>query len=54
MLKEIVNSIRNIIYKYGCPYILHTDNGKEFCNKFMEKLCFELNIKHVRGRARLI
>jgi len=45
--KEIVvNFIRtNIIYRYGVPRYIITDNGKEFYNTAMNKLCAQFNFK---------
>ena len=36
----------------GPPYILHSDNGKEFKNVKIQTLCHNLNIKIIHGRAR--
>ena len=34
----------------GPPYILHSDNGKEFKNVKIQTLCHNLNIKIIHGR----
>ena len=45
--KEIVvNFIKiNTIFKYGVPCYIITDNGKEFYNKSMDKLCNDFGFK---------
>ena len=35
----------NIIYYYGVPRYIITDNGKEFYNKAMNKLCEQFGFK---------
>ena len=37
---------RKIIWKWGTPRILFTDNGKEFVNKIMVKLTQNFGIRH--------
>ncbi|KAG0442683.1 Endogenous retrovirus group K member 19 Pol protein [Dictyocoela muelleri] len=32
--------------------IIHTDNGKEFCNKELKRIIDKYNNKHVKGRPR--
>ena len=49
---EIEKKVRQIFCLYGPPIILHTDNGKEFKNKHMNKLCEKFKVKHVFGRPR--
>ncbi|XP_029655381.1 uncharacterized protein LOC115229103 [Octopus sinensis] len=49
---EVSKAINKIILMFGKPLILHTDNGKEFVNERISRLCDEYKIKHVRGRAR--
>jgi hypothetical protein len=34
------------VLRYSTPFSILSDNGKEFLNKFMKKLCSELNILH--------
>ena len=44
--EAVVSFIRtNIIYRYGVPRYIITDNGKEFCNKAMDKLCEQFGFK---------
>jgi len=44
--ETVVNFIRtNIIYRYGVPRYIITDNGKEFYNTAMNKLCAQFNFK---------
>ena len=35
-----------------CPLIIQSDNGKEFVNQIMARLCVEFGIVHLRGRPR--
>lgn len=37
---------KNIICRFGIPYSIVTDNGKQFDNAKLRELCAELNIKH--------
>ena len=34
------------ISRFGCPLVIHSDNGKEFVGKLMEKLLARLEIAH--------
>jgi len=44
--ETVVNFIRkNIIYRYGVPRYIITDNGKEFYNTAMNKLCAQFSFK---------
>ena len=44
--ETIVNFIkRNIIFRYGVPCYIITDNGKEFYNKSTDKLCNDFGFK---------
>ncbi|XP_027154861.1 uncharacterized protein LOC113754810 [Coffea eugenioides] len=44
--EDVVNFIRvNIIYRYGVPRYIITDNGKSFSNSLMDKLCEKFNLK---------
>ena len=45
--KEIVVNFikRNIIFRYGVPRYIIIDNGKEFYNKSMDKLCNDFGFK---------
>ena len=47
MKKEtVVNFIkRNIIFRYGVPHYIITNNGKEFYNKSMDKFCNDFGFK---------
>ena len=49
---SVSNTFRNVFSTFGSPFILHTDNGKEFCNTGVSDICNEFNIRHVKGRAR--
>ena len=37
---------RNIIYRYGIPRVLVSDNGKQFDNSTFKDFCSELGIKN--------
>ena len=44
--ETVINFIkRNIIFRYGVPCYIITDNGKEFYNKSMDKLCNDFGFK---------
>ena len=34
------------ISRFGCPSVIHLDNGKEFVNKILEKLLAKLEVAH--------
>jgi len=38
---------KNIIYRYGVPYTIITDNGRQFIDKELDKFYTDLRIKHV-------
>ena len=50
--ESIHDCFLKFIYTYGPPFIIHTDNGKEFKNKLVEKLCEKFDIKFFHGRPR--
>ncbi|KAG0438249.1 Pol polyprotein [Dictyocoela muelleri] len=37
---------------FGPSFLLHSDNGREFCNEQMTFMLEEFQVRHVRGRAR--
>ncbi|KAL0359912.1 UNVERIFIED_CONTAM: hypothetical protein Sangu_0840600 [Sesamum angustifolium] len=44
--KTVVDFIRvNIIFQYGVPRYIITDNGRPFYNKSMDKLCVQFGFK---------
>ncbi|KAL0416598.1 UNVERIFIED_CONTAM: hypothetical protein Slati_3491700 [Sesamum latifolium] len=44
--ENVVDFIRtNIIYRYGVPRYIITDNGKPFCNSLIDKLCQKFGFK---------
>ncbi|XP_027158117.1 uncharacterized protein LOC113759746 [Coffea eugenioides] len=44
--EDMINFVRvNIIYRYGIPRYIITDNGKSFSNSLMDKLCEKFNLK---------
>lgn len=50
--KSVAAIIFNCISVFGVPQILQSDNGREFKNKVLEKLCELLKIKRVSGLPR--
>lgn len=50
--QSVVSAIKTIFMVNGCPFLLHTDNGREFCNRHMVDMLAEFNTRHIRGRAR--
>lgn len=49
---SVTQAFQSVIYKYGPPKILQSDNGKEFKNEKMEKLCENFKIVRKFGRPR--
>ncbi|KAA0055891.1 uncharacterized protein E6C27_scaffold438G00090 [Cucumis melo var. makuwa] len=46
--ENIVNFVQtHIIYRYGIPHRIVTDNGRQFANTLMDKLCEKFNFKYV-------
>ncbi|KAL0392970.1 UNVERIFIED_CONTAM: hypothetical protein Sradi_2519800 [Sesamum radiatum] len=44
--ENVANFIRtHIIYRYGVPRYIITDNGKPFCNSLIDKLCQKFGFK---------
>ncbi|KAF9762396.1 hypothetical protein NGRA_2042 [Nosema granulosis] len=37
---------------FGPSLLLHSDDGREFCNELMTLMLEEFQVRHVRGRAR--
>ncbi|KAF9750345.1 Pro-Pol polyprotein, partial [Nosema granulosis] len=48
----VVSAIKTIFSINGASFLLHTDNGREFCNNEMRSLLENFDVRHVRGRAR--
>ncbi|TYK16512.1 uncharacterized protein E5676_scaffold21G003210 [Cucumis melo var. makuwa] len=47
---NIVNFVRtHIIYRYSIPHRIVTDNGRQFNNTFMDKLCEKFNFKQYKS-----
>ncbi|KAA0044960.1 uncharacterized protein E6C27_scaffold74G002660 [Cucumis melo var. makuwa] len=47
---NIVNFVRtHIIYRYGIPHRIVTDNGRQFSNTFMDDLCEKFNFKQYKS-----
>ena len=51
-MQEVSKHFLKAFRLFGPPVILHTDNGKEFCNSEVQNICEEFNIKMIHGRAR--
>jgi transposase InsO family protein len=50
---EVAYHLLDIFTTFGAPNILHSDNGREFCNKIIKSLCETWNdIKIVHGKPR--
>jgi transposase InsO family protein len=50
---EVTNHLLDIFTTFGAPNILHSDNGREFCNQIVKSLCEMWNdIKIVHGKPR--
>ena len=48
--ETLLGYIKDFIYKYGKPNVIHSDNGKEFCNSLFDDYCYTNNIIIIRGR----
>jgi len=50
---EVAYHLLDIFTTFGAPNILHSDNGREFCNQIIKSLCEMWNdIKIVHGKPR--
>ncbi|KAL0533123.1 hypothetical protein IC582_030338 [Cucumis melo] len=48
--ENIVNFVQtHIIYRYGIPHRIVTDNGRQFPNTLMDKLCEKFNFKQYKS-----
>ena len=47
---DVCNVIIHMMYRYGPPRILRTNNGKEFNNKALEEVVAEMKIHKINGR----
>lgn len=45
-------AFQDLIFKYGAPKFLQTDNGTEFKNTCINDLCNQYNIRMIHGRPR--
>lgn len=50
--ETIAHYIEKIIYRIDVPFIIHTDNGREFVNSHVSELQEKFGFRHVRGRTR--
>lgn len=51
--EEVAYNLLDIFTTFGAPCILHSDNGREFCNKVIENMCQmweEMKIVHGKPR----
>ena len=46
----VTQCLKTIFNQYGPPKYLHTDNGKEFVNESIHKLCCDMGINIKKGR----
>ena len=46
----VTQCLKTIFSQYGPPKYLHTDNGKEFVNESVHKLCCDMGINIKKGR----
>jgi transposase InsO family protein len=45
----VLGYLKDFINKNGKPNSIHTDKGKEFCNKLIEDYCKDNNINIIHG-----
>jgi len=50
--QTIVRELNIIFHHFKIPKIFQSDNGKEFKNKYLKKLCNDLKIKQIFGSVR--
>lgn len=50
--KDVSEFLEDLIYTYGPPNIIQSDNGKEFKNSLIVELAKRFNIKLINGRPR--
>jgi transposase InsO family protein len=48
--EEVTAAVLEIFLTFGAPRILHTDNGKEFLNEWLEALCTRFLVRMVKGK----
>ena len=47
---EVASVLCALFREFGCPQILHSDNGKEFVARLISEICTDLGIKKLEGR----
>ena len=47
---EVARALCLIFREYGCPKIIHSDNGKEFVANVVASVCSNLGIAKIHGR----
>lgn len=45
----VAKCLHHVFQEYGCPHILHSDNGREFTGRVIDCLCKTMNIKRING-----
>ena len=48
----VAGALRHVFVEYGCPELLHSDNGGEFIAEVIQHLCKLMNISTVHGAPR--
>ncbi|MCP3663364.1 MAG: transposase family protein [Gammaproteobacteria bacterium] len=50
--EEVIQALlERYISRFGCPLVIHSDNGREFTNQLMEKLLARLEVAHTTTPA---
>ncbi|MCP3663595.1 MAG: transposase family protein [Gammaproteobacteria bacterium] len=50
--EEVIQALlERYISRFGCPLVIHSDNGKEFTNQLMAKLLARLEVAHTTTPA---
>lgn len=47
--RSVVSALISIFSINGPPFLLHTDNEREFCNEIMVVMLAEFEVRHVRS-----
>ena len=50
--EEVVQALQNVLFMFGFPHTLHSDNGKEFTGQKMKDFCKTNSITQVHGALR--
>jgi transposase InsO family protein len=49
-MEEVTAAVLEIFLTFGAPRILHTDNGTEFINEWLQALCLRFHVRMVKGK----